>query len=77
MDPAPSDPNASHDIREFAYLARRHLTVVLGRIQMLRRDTVRGRTDLERCAARLDDIEISVRRLERLVDDLEGTRNRG
>ena len=70
-------PNPEVNIPEFAYVARRHLTVVLGRLQMLRRDAARERTDLERCVARLDDIELSVRRLERLVDDLEGAQHRG
>ena len=75
MASAPPTPQAN--IPEFAYLARRHLTVVLGRLQMLRRDAARERTDLERCVARLGEIELSVRRLEQLVDDLEGTQHRG
>jgi hypothetical protein len=70
-------PNPEADIPEFAYLARRHLTVVLGRLQMLRRAAARERTDLDQCVARLDDIELSVRRLERLIDALEGTQHRG
>ena len=75
MTSAPPAPQPN--ISEFAYLARRHLTVVLGRMQMLRRDADRGRTDLDRCVSRLDDIELSVRRLEHLIDELEGTPNRG
>ena len=75
MDSAPPDPQP--DISEFAYLARRNLTVVIGRLQMLRRDAARGRTDLKRCVTRLDDIELSVRRLEHLIDELDGTKNRG
>ena len=74
---ASAPPNPEAHIPEFAYAARRHLTVVLGRLQMLRRDAARERTDLERCVARLDDIELSVRRLERLVDELEGAQHRG
>jgi hypothetical protein len=77
VDPAPPNPNPSPNIPEFAYLARRHLTVVLGRLQMLRRDVARERTDLEGCVTRLDDIELSVRRLEQLVDEFDGARNRG
>ena len=75
MASAPTAPQPN--IPEFAYLARRHLTVLLGRLQMLRRDADRGRTDLKQCVARLDDIELSARRLEQLIDELEGTRNRG
>jgi hypothetical protein len=74
---ASAPPNPETNIPEFAYAARRHLTVVLGRLQMLRRDAARERTDLEQCAARLDDIELSVRRLERLVDELEAAQHRG
>lgn len=69
-------PDVQPNIPEFAYLARRHLTVVLGRLQMLRRDAARERTDLDQCVTRLEDIESSVRRLERLVDDLENAQNR-
>lgn len=58
-------------IPEFAYVARCHLTVVLGRLQLLRRDAARARTDLDTCVGRLDDIELSVRRLERLINELE------
>jgi hypothetical protein len=74
---ASASPNLEANIPEFAYAARRHLTVVLGRLQMLRRDAARERTDLDRCVARLNDIELSVRRLERLVDNLEGAQHRG
>ena len=54
---ASAPPNPEANIPEFTYVARRHLTVVLGRLQMPRRDAARERTDLERCVARLDDIE--------------------
>ena len=74
---ASAPPVPQPNIPEFAYLARRHLTVVLGRLQMLRRDAARERIELAQCVDRLDDIELSVRRLEHLIDELEGTRNRG
>jgi hypothetical protein len=74
---ASAPPERQPNIPEFAYRARRHLTVVLGRLQMLRRDAARDRTDLKKCVGRIDDIELSVRRLEQLVDELEGARDRG
>ncbi len=69
--PAATPPSEIREIPEFAYRARNTLTVVGGRLHLLRRDAARGRADPRRCVGRLDDIEASVRRLEALIDGLE------
>lgn len=67
----PEKPPNSPDITRFSHLARLHLTLVGGRLQLLRRAARRGTVDLDQCVGRLDDIEVSVRRLTLLVAALE------
>ncbi len=69
----PPERTVPTDITEFGRMARRHLTLVVGRVQLLRRAARRGTVDLDQCVGRLDDIELSVHRLTMLVAALERT----
>ena len=59
------------DVSEFSRMAPRHLTLVVGRVQLLRRAARRGAVDHAECVGRLDDIDLSVHRLTMLVASLE------
>lgn len=71
--PAPAVPANPSDISEFSRMARSHLTLVVGRVQLLRRAARRETVDHAGCVGRLDDIDLSVHRPIMLVAALERT----